>query len=96
MSKRPKLAYHQRTTANNNREETSSVIEYEYTGRDHHVPNNVTHARIHPSVTEIDDYTFHGKLRLKQVVLNEGLMRLGKSAFQECSSLQSITIPSSI
>ena len=97
MSKRPKLAYRQRTTANkNNREETSSIVEYEYTGRDHHVPNNVTHVRIHPSVTEIENYAFHHRGSLKEVVLNEGLSVIGYHAFSYCYSLQSITLPSTI
>ena len=95
-SKRPKLAYHQRTAASNNGEETSSVVQYEYTGRDHHVPNNVTHVRIHPSVIEIENFSFHNKLRLKEVVLNEGLTVIGSNAFSYCDSLQSITFPSTL
>ena len=98
MSKRPKLAYHQRTTADNNREETSaSVVEYEYTGKDHHVPNNVTHVRIHSSITKIEKYTFHTKLHLKEVVLNDdGLTVIGSNAFCNCMALQSITLPSTL
>ena len=95
MSKKPKLAYHQRTAVNNNnREETSSVVEYEYTGSDHHVPNNATHVRIHSSITTIESYSFHGKLNLKEVVLSEGLEEIGLKAFANCKALQSITIPS--
>jgi len=99
MIKRPKLAYHQRTAANNNdREETSSVVEYEYTARDnyHHVPNNVTHVRIHSSVIDIKDHSFYRCKSLEEVVLNEGLRRIGEFAFQDCTSLQSITLPSTL
>jgi len=100
MSKRPKLAHDQRTAANsyNREEETPSVVEYEYTGRDHRndIPKNVTHLRIHPSVTEIEDYAFHGKLRLKEVVLNDGLWVIGSDAFAYCTSLHKISIPSTV
>jgi len=94
MSKRPKLD-HQRTASNNdNREETSSVVEYEYTGK--YVPNNVTHVRIHPSITSIQIFSFHNKLRLKEVVLNEGLTVIGQNAFGNCSSLECMTLPSTV
>ena len=98
MSKRPKLAYHQRTTTNNNnREETSaSDVEYEYTGKDHHVPNNVKHVRIHSSITKIEDYAFYNRGSLEEVVLNEGLTVIGEYAFSHFSSLQSIAIPSTV
>jgi len=105
MSKRPKLAYHQRPTANNNnREETSAadVVAFEYTGRGKYagtgdrVPDNVTHARIHPSVTGIRQNAFHSREHLKEVVLNEGLINIGLGAFMNCSSLQSIKLPSTV
>ena len=98
MSKRPKLAYHQRTAANNNtnREETSSIVEYEFTGRDHHVPNNATHVRVHPSITKIEDYAFDRCTGLKEIVLNEGLTEICSYAFAYCTSLQNITLPSTV
>ena len=98
MSKRPKLAYHQRTANNNNIEETSAsdVVEYEYTGRDHHVPNNVTHVRIHSSVTEIESYAFRNKLHLKEIVFNEGLREIGSHVFANCNDLQRIKLPSTL
>jgi len=99
MSKRPKLAYDQRTAAvsKNNREDTvSSVNEYEYTGTGDRVPDDVTHVRIHSSITKIDDYAFHKKIHLKEVLLNEGLEEIGYHAFSYCSSLQSITLPSTL
>jgi len=98
-SKKPKLAYHQRTTAanNKNREETpASVVEYEYTGIDHHVPINVTHVRIHSSVTTIEVYAFHNRGRLEEVVLNEGLAAIGPNAFMNCNNLQRIKLPSTL
>jgi len=88
--KRPKLD-HQRTTANiNNREETSSIIEYEYTGTGDRVPNYVQHVRIHSSVTKINNNSFYNCESLREVVLNDGLREIGESAFQECTALESI------
>jgi len=96
-SKRPKLD-HQRTAMNDNiREETpASVVEYEYTGSDHHVPNNMTHVRIHPTVTKIESWSFHNRRSLKEVVFNEGLVCIGMNAFCGCTALQSINIPSTV
>ena len=92
MSKRPKLAYHQRTTAN--KTSSSDVVVFEYTGRGRdHVPNNVTHVRIHPSITKIEDWSFYDRRRLKEVVLNEGLTVICSYAFSNCSSLPNITLP---
>ena len=48
------------------------------------------------TVTEIDNWAFHGCSSLKEVVLNEGLKKIGVKAFEQCTSLQSITIPSTV
>jgi len=95
MSKR---AYHQRTASNNNREEeTSSVVEYEYTGTGDRVPDNVTHVRIHPSVTKIDSFSFYNRRCLEEVVLNDGLREIGSNAFNNCTTLEYIsTLPSTV
>jgi len=72
--------------------------EFEYTGNDESIPDkdNVTHARVHHSVVEIQDNAFNDCYKLKKVLLNEGLKKIGKNAFKGCTSLQSITLPSSI
>jgi len=82
--------------SNNNRGETSLEVHFEYTGKYHHqVPNDVTHVRIHSSVTEIEDYAFYNRRRLKEVVFNDGLRQIGQNAFRDCISLQRrINIPS--
>jgi len=66
----------------------------------------VTHVRFHPEVTKIEDYNFkeYGPSNnafmfcasLREVVLNDGLTEIGRSAFQGCVSLQKITIPSTV
>ena len=99
MSKRPKLD-HQRTTACNNREETTSeetsaVFEYEYTGRQ--APRIVTHARITSSVTKIGMNSFCSCKSLVEVVLNDGLREIGSNALiiaQHCKvSIYHLLLP---
>ena len=66
---------------------------FEYTGRGCRVPIGVTHARCHPSVTEVIGFRYS---ELREVVLNEGLTTIGEEAFRHCIALQSINIPSTI
>jgi len=48
------------------------------------------------TVTKIDEYVFNSCTELKEVLLNEGLQKIGESAFRQCTSLHSITIPSTV
>ena len=48
------------------------------------------------SMAEIGYYAFDGCSELREVVLNDGLVKIGNSVFQRCTSLESITIPSSV
>ena len=43
-------------------------------------------------VNEISDYAFAGDLDLKWVTLDESVVKIGKNAFQNCSSLQGLFI----
>jgi len=70
-------------------------VEFEYTGNDESIPDDVTHVRFHPSVVEIQDKAFHC-YELKEVVLNEGLKKIGKSVFSYCKLLESIELPSTV
>ena len=69
---------------------------FAYTGKGQKVPKDVVSVRFHPSVVEVDNHAFEYCWKLKEVVLNEGLQKIGKNAFESCSSLQSITLPSSL
>jgi len=60
------------------------------------VPNNVTHVQFHPSVTKIDNETFKECSRLREVILNEGLRKIGEGAFADCISLERIVFPSTV
>ena len=47
-------------------------------------------------LTEINEGTFIYASKLRKIVLNEGLLRIGKDAFQQCKSLDSIKLPSTL
>ena len=68
---------------------------YIYNGVDE-VPNDVTHVRVDPSVTNIPYRAFYERRQLEVVELPEGLVRIGESAFSNCTSLRSINIPSTV
>ena len=70
-------------------------VEFEYTGKIS-VPKNVTFVRFHPSITKIEDEAFKDCKLLNQVVFNEGLKKIGKNSFDDCTSLESITLPSTV
>jgi len=60
------------------------------------VPSNVMHVQFHPSVTKIDNETFKGCTQLREVILNEGLRKIGKGAFADCTLLERIKFPSTV
>ena len=41
------------------------------------VPRKVTSVQFHPSVVEVEDNAFEGNTRLRKVVFNEGLQKIG-------------------
>jgi len=73
---------------------------FQYTGSETSIPKDVTIVNFDCSVTNIDDSLRLGAFEfckcLRKVVLNDGLQTIGKSAFAYCSSLISITIPSTV
>ena len=69
---------------------------FEYTGSGQTVPKNITHVRFHPSVVKVDNNAFDSCRELRKVVLNEGLQKIGNSAFYACKSVESITLPSTV
>ncbi|KAL7523828.1 hypothetical protein ACHAXR_000349, partial [Thalassiosira sp. AJA248-18] len=73
----------------------TSAVEFEYTGEGS-VPKNVTRVKFHSAVTEVGDEAFLGCRKLKEVVLNEGLQKIGRRSFQRCESLDNIRLPSSV
>ena len=67
-----------------------------YTGEEGvEVPRDVTHIRVDPSVTVIPDETFQGCTELVKIDLPEGLLTIGKYAFEGCG-FQDINIPSTV
>ena len=72
----------------------SAEVVFEYTGSGCAVPKNVTSVRFHPSVIEVEDEAFQHCRSLIEVVFNDGLQRIGASAFNKCTSLSCIILPS--
>ena len=61
------------------------------------IPEGVTHVKFAPNVIEVEESAFDDcRKSLKAVVLNEGIQKIGDYAFLDCSSLESITFPSSV
>lgn len=81
---------------------TSDAV-YEYRGRFNGtnrlwngVPKDVVKVRVHPSIVEVEHFSFRHCKHLKEVVLNEGIQKIGDQAFIGCTSLESITLPSTV
>ena len=68
-----------------------------YTGEDCHVPKDVVSVRFHSSVIGVpaNDHTFKGT-GIKEVELNEGLLKICMWAFKDCNSLERIVLPSTV
>ena len=75
---------------------TSAEVVYEYTGKGCGVPKDVTSVRFHPSVVEVEDDAFRSCIKLREVMFNERLQKIGFSAFSKCTSLASIKLPSTV
>ena len=76
----------------------SNEVEFEYTGIEEQddVPDNVTIVRFHSSVTEVSRGMFQECKQLKEVVLNEGLRKIGFRSFSHCKQLEHINLPSTV
>ena len=80
--------------SNNN--DTSAEVVFEYTGKGCAVPKDVTIVRFHPSVVEVESHAFEYCKQLREVIFNDGLQKIGSTAFWTCTSLSSITLPSTV
>ena len=60
------------------------------------VPNDVVYVRVHPSVTAIPERAFAECSKLEEVELCEGLLEIGPHAFDDCTALKRINIPSTV
>ena len=81
------------------REKKKRRVQFECTGHEL-VPTDVTHVNFISSVEELLCYDggsiFYGCSQLKEVVLNEGLHKIGKWAFIDCTTLVRIELPSTL
>jgi hypothetical protein len=60
------------------------------------VPDDVIHARVHPTVTVLPFRAFYKRAKLEKVELCEGLREIGEEAFKECKLLKEIKTPSTV
>ena len=86
-SKRPKR---QKTVRPADLTPTQILSVFVYTGAG--VPKNVVRVQFDPSVVEVPEYEFLRLGDLKEVVLNEGLQKIGDEAFASCYKLRELII----
>lgn len=86
----------EQTTTDDVSNKKQRSIEFVYTGSGQTVPKDVVNVRFHSSVIEMDNNAFDSCRELRKVVLNEGLQKIGSSAFLKCYLLESITLPSTV
>jgi len=60
------------------------------------VPKDVVSVQLHPGVTEVSSAAFHRCDKLQEVVLNKGLVKICRNAFEHCTALEIIVIPSTV
>ena len=82
----------------NNKKRKTSEVEFEYAGieKERDVPKDVTIVRVQLSVTEVSNSMFAECEHLKEVILNDGLKKIGQSSFSYCSELEHINFPSTL
>ena len=78
-----------------NNEMLAEVL-FEYTGKGCVVPKNVTIVRFHSSVIYVENNAFQFCKKMREVIFNDGLQKIGQYAFYCCSSLRNITFPSTV
>ena len=66
-----------------------------YTGKEE-VQDDITHVRVSGDVTVLPARVFSSRERLVAVELNEGLVEVGDAAFNCCSSLEYVRMPTSV
>jgi len=71
---------------------TTDDIFFIYTGNEE-VPIDITHVRIHPSLTSIPDRAFLGRTNLQSIQFHQNLQSIGDYTFGDCTSLTKIKIP---
>ena len=82
---------------NKSEEGTRELLVYIYRGGgEEEVSEDVIKVIVDSSVTEIAEETFKYCRKLKSVVLNEGLRKIGRHAFYACESVESLSLPSTV
>ena len=76
--------------------DADAEVVFEYTARGCAIPKDVTIVRFHPSVVEVEDEAYKDCKQLREVLFDDGLRKIGGYAFSGCTSLSSITLPSTV
>merc|ERR1712007_236715 len=71
--------------------DTIQVVLGGYIGHED-IPDNVTHVQFCPSVEDIDKNAFYCCKSLREVILNDGLTKIGESAFFNCKGLKEVVL----
>ena len=75
--------------AKRQKSDSSARSVFVYTGAGCSVPKDVVRVKFDPSVVEVANCAFENCCtRLREVVLNNGLQKIGKYAFYNCKSLE--------
>ena len=82
--------------AKRQKSDSSAESVFVYTGRGCSVPIDVVRVQFDASVVEVFNDALYDCRKLREVVLNEGLQKIGGGAFRYCTSLERITFPSTI
>lgn len=61
-----------------------------------YIDSSITKCKINSNTKIIANFCFENYFKLEEITLSEGLISIGKSAFRICSSLKSLSIPSSV
>jgi hypothetical protein len=82
--------------AKRQKSDSSAESVFVYTGPGCFVPKDVVRVQFDASVVEVSIHAFFNCIKLREVVLNDGLQKIVRGAFCYCTSLRHITLPSTI
>jgi hypothetical protein len=82
--------------AKRQKSDSSAESVFVYTGPGCSVPKDVVCVQFDPRVVEVAEDAFVNCQNLKELILNDGLQKIGDDAFCGCTSLKCIRLPASI
>ena len=68
-------------------------VTFEYTGNNEQdIPTNVTHVRVLPGVSKLEDMVFVNRVRLVNITFPSTIVEIGEEAFYNCSNLREVDL----